>query len=593
MPTVAKSEHLPKSTHKFLALDVDGIDDLPSDWYLRICGVASHALKGGPKLEEDLPRKKLLVDYWHSRPRKQLTGEELAGASPSSGAGSSSTHEQQVAQAFALVPERRPDDPPPPPYSFMSGDDTTETGTGGAIASSTDAVVSSAPATNSATRPVQRTDSVDHVTSILGSTSLSADPATTGSLGPSSSPPAGGLNFSVSQNISASTPTGMYWTTRTMARSGLTYETVSAYDESATPVAPLSSGSFGGGGGVPYHQPHHASTLPPIEASGFTPLSGPTSSESEATPTSHYPAAGLSAGGAHSPYTPHHVNTLPPTSQGNVEWPQPYGHAAGGVYASGSVSAPAVGGAPSTPYSPGAEPHHPHHANTLPPVLPQQTYASGAYAPGGSWGSQPHPPPPPSQQQFTTPAHAAYTEYLHHPHAYHRPGEAASYYENHPALVGTAAAASTSTGAPSSWSPPATNAATQPQSSHPQPHHANSWAPSSTQYPQNTWQHQQSAYQSAAMSPPGSTSPPPQSAGAGVPYSNTQYVPHHAYTVGPGASASPPPQTQSPPSSASASYFPQNQQQQQPYAPALPPRPSASSGSSSSARCAYRPLTRA
>ncbi|KAG8736132.1 hypothetical protein FRC10_009664 [Ceratobasidium sp. 414] len=57
----------------------------PSDWYLRICGYASEALKGEKHLYEDLPRKEL-AEYWGTRPHYEERQQEEPGSSPGGGA---------------------------------------------------------------------------------------------------------------------------------------------------------------------------------------------------------------------------------------------------------------------------------------------------------------------------------------------------------------------------------------------------------------------------------------------------------------------------------------------------------------------------
>ncbi|KAG8730572.1 hypothetical protein FRC12_020192, partial [Ceratobasidium sp. 428] len=63
----------------------------PSDWYLRICGYASEALKGEKHLYEDLPRKEL-AEYWSTRPQyEERQQEESSGGSSSAGASASAS----------------------------------------------------------------------------------------------------------------------------------------------------------------------------------------------------------------------------------------------------------------------------------------------------------------------------------------------------------------------------------------------------------------------------------------------------------------------------------------------------------------------
>ncbi|QRW05819.1 xylosidase/arabinosidase [Ceratobasidium sp. AG-Ba] len=60
----------------------------PSDWYLRICGYASEALKGEKHLYEDLPRKEL-AEYWSTRPHYEEEYQEGEPIGGSSGGGAS------------------------------------------------------------------------------------------------------------------------------------------------------------------------------------------------------------------------------------------------------------------------------------------------------------------------------------------------------------------------------------------------------------------------------------------------------------------------------------------------------------------------
>lgn len=223
MPTIAIKDSLPRSSFTFHALDIDGLSDLPSDWYLRICGTASHALKGGP-VDDTLPRKKLLVDYWHSRPTAdELIGVEKASSSMSASASSSSTmaesssnvvHDEQVAKAFALVPERDDDEPPPPAYSLMSPDEspssnpTPVANTGadrpGAQASSVgaSAITMSPQATNASLPSSSNQEGLDEITSMMSSASVSTGGA--GALGHSTYPVTGSLNAAPSVSSSSS-----------------------------------------------------------------------------------------------------------------------------------------------------------------------------------------------------------------------------------------------------------------------------------------------------------------------------------------------------------------------------------------------------
>ena len=221
--------------------------------------------------------------------------------------------------------------------------------------------------------------------------------------------------------------------------------------------------------------------------------------------------------------------------------------------------------------------YYPHHANTLPPnpqATSNSTWAqhqppsvSGAPGAGGTYSSwqQTTPNAYPNQSANASPAAVGQARPV---------GESASYYENHPNL-------------PSSPSPtptPATAAALAPstQSTHPVPHHSNSWGPGYSQYAAHHQQSQPSGYPGQG---PGSPLPAPYPPPQLQPTASTSpHAPHHAYTIGPGATAatSPAPQPQqtwntsySAPAPAQApttdSHF--AQQQYLANAPGLPPRP--------------------
>ncbi|KIY43969.1 hypothetical protein FISHEDRAFT_22785, partial [Fistulina hepatica ATCC 64428] len=66
LPIVEKRRDLPiHEKFKFMALDEDGYE-LPSDWYMRICGFLAQGLRGERHIDEVFPEKELR-DYWKSR----------------------------------------------------------------------------------------------------------------------------------------------------------------------------------------------------------------------------------------------------------------------------------------------------------------------------------------------------------------------------------------------------------------------------------------------------------------------------------------------------------------------------------------------
>ncbi|PVF96245.1 hypothetical protein CPB86DRAFT_670525, partial [Serendipita vermifera] len=73
----------PNRQFPFIALDADGVDNLSPDWYLRIAGFASEAMKDEKRVYEDIPKKEL-DDYWANRPRYETDSQSSAGGSGAS-----------------------------------------------------------------------------------------------------------------------------------------------------------------------------------------------------------------------------------------------------------------------------------------------------------------------------------------------------------------------------------------------------------------------------------------------------------------------------------------------------------------------------
>ncbi|KXN82473.1 hypothetical protein AN958_02525 [Leucoagaricus sp. SymC.cos] len=70
LPVVPQKNLLPQSNKcEFMALDEDGYD-LPSDWYMRICGLAAEALHERRSVPREIPWANL-VDYWANHPRHE------------------------------------------------------------------------------------------------------------------------------------------------------------------------------------------------------------------------------------------------------------------------------------------------------------------------------------------------------------------------------------------------------------------------------------------------------------------------------------------------------------------------------------------
>ncbi|KZT18216.1 hypothetical protein NEOLEDRAFT_1246545 [Neolentinus lepideus HHB14362 ss-1] len=109
MPVVSHKKQLPvHDKFRFMALDEDG-HDLPSDWYMRICGLAADGLRGERMIHETFPYKEL-QDYWSTHP-KYDEGEK--GPSAASSGNSQNWMSSQDSKVD--------DEPPPPPYSLAAG----------------------------------------------------------------------------------------------------------------------------------------------------------------------------------------------------------------------------------------------------------------------------------------------------------------------------------------------------------------------------------------------------------------------------------------------------------------------------------------
>ncbi|KAF9786869.1 hypothetical protein BJ322DRAFT_680773 [Thelephora terrestris] len=118
MPVVTQKNRLPlpvRDRYRFLAPDADTCD-LPSDWYMRICGIVIEILRGERTLLEAFPEQEL-HDYWRTRPRYadgSSGGRVLANSTKKAGGS------EGLAQMLAVG--ENPDEPPPPPYSLEADD---------------------------------------------------------------------------------------------------------------------------------------------------------------------------------------------------------------------------------------------------------------------------------------------------------------------------------------------------------------------------------------------------------------------------------------------------------------------------------------
>ncbi|PPQ69203.1 hypothetical protein CVT26_003643 [Gymnopilus dilepis] len=133
MPIVEHKRNLPVSDKfRFMALDEDGYD-LPSDWYMRICGFAAEGLRSERLIHETFPVKEL-QDYWSSRPKYEevndKSGDFVSGSSSKGGAGSSSeagTGPGQTYEEWLASQKDEKEEAPPPPYTLEADEPASST----------------------------------------------------------------------------------------------------------------------------------------------------------------------------------------------------------------------------------------------------------------------------------------------------------------------------------------------------------------------------------------------------------------------------------------------------------------------------------
>ncbi|KAK0475147.1 hypothetical protein IW261DRAFT_1495730 [Armillaria novae-zelandiae] len=100
MPIVTKKSMLPQSGQNGY--------DLPSDWYMRICGFAAEGLRSERLIHETFPVKEL-DDYWSTRPKYE--------------------EDAQKKEAWLFSQKEEKDELPPPPYS-LEEDEARPSGSG-------------------------------------------------------------------------------------------------------------------------------------------------------------------------------------------------------------------------------------------------------------------------------------------------------------------------------------------------------------------------------------------------------------------------------------------------------------------------------
>ncbi|KAF8337690.1 hypothetical protein F5887DRAFT_1063051 [Amanita rubescens] len=116
LPAVPSKRQLPvHEKFPFLALDAEGYD-LPSDWYMRICGLAAEVLRSERLIHESFPIKEL-QDYWATRPKFEECNKGDVDNVPS-GLGDGSGVARSYQDWLASQNDGK-DELPPPPYTLV------------------------------------------------------------------------------------------------------------------------------------------------------------------------------------------------------------------------------------------------------------------------------------------------------------------------------------------------------------------------------------------------------------------------------------------------------------------------------------------
>ncbi|KAJ4481980.1 hypothetical protein J3R30DRAFT_3851264 [Lentinula aciculospora] len=134
MPAVENKLLLPISHHcPLLCLDEDGYR-LPTDWYMRICGLAAECLRGEREFQEEFPLQ-ILQNYGLSR--VQLAGQSRNELLPPPYCSSPSGSPPSVSHKIWLTSRQRPTSRPLPPIPASSPILSYSNTVGGSLAATT------------------------------------------------------------------------------------------------------------------------------------------------------------------------------------------------------------------------------------------------------------------------------------------------------------------------------------------------------------------------------------------------------------------------------------------------------------------------
>ncbi|KAF8627290.1 hypothetical protein AX17_006335 [Amanita inopinata Kibby_2008] len=123
LPAVPSKRQLPAHERfPFLALDEEGYD-LPSDWYMRICGFAVEGLRSERLIQNTFPVKEL-QDYWATRPVFEEYEDSNANRAPGlpkeRNGGDDQSSARQSYQDWLASQKDDQDKVPPPPYTLVA-----------------------------------------------------------------------------------------------------------------------------------------------------------------------------------------------------------------------------------------------------------------------------------------------------------------------------------------------------------------------------------------------------------------------------------------------------------------------------------------
>ncbi|KAL0945616.1 hypothetical protein HGRIS_014771 [Hohenbuehelia grisea] len=542
MPVVEKKRQLPQSEGNkfpFLALDADGLD-IPSDWYMRICGFAAEGVRSERRIHESFPSKEL-QDYWSSRPRYEdvdnKSGDFISGSSsgpgdsstPCSnanpeGSGSGSREGGQSYEEWLAGQKEKGDEPPPPPYTLEAEEEAPEPDAQRAAAAQAPEVPQPAPSSQlSSQQPLGQQEAATshapsyqsrvetytnpnpcHLAGAPGARPLEATPSssqphqdpTASYVQPSTTSPCqprvdAYMNPSASQLAGAPAagplepaPSSSQQTHQDPAASYAQPSTTSPYQPRVDAYTNPGASQLAG---APANRPpeHRHDHQPPSSASPASPGANPTPTPSTNAQTGYPPPSSISNPG-HPPYA-----SDPVTGLAN-DFGRQHISSPGAVTSGGTTQTPAPPTAPRPPL-------HPSH--------PQAQSQYGGRPPSRPQTAQTHPPRPPSQQGRP-------------PSQQGRPPFATNLSQSQsPPMPGglPLGNANSAPGQPQ-WPPAEWNV----QPTHQQPHHNQS---------QPSQQHGYPSYPNQSPSPPQTQSPPQTF--SGTPHGGADLTRPHTFSARP------------------------------------------------------------